>query len=179
MEKKKVIKELYQALSELGLEPELQISTKHIAEYLYKQLELLKWSITLKPSENCNKLVKLWMEADACLPESACKIEEKTDNSVNDFVDRMYELYPSRCPKRNASTGKSHKDKERIKRLLKIYTQDEIEQVIKDEIDNNYSINYMKNFSTFLNNFPTPTKTQVETPQKQNGELWINGVRYQ
>ena len=172
MEKKKVIKELHQALCELGLEPEFQISNKLIAEYLFKQLEIL--SFIHKERADA---VALSLLSETSPAKDIIKAE--TDNSVNDFVDRMYDLYPSRCPKRNASTGKSHKDKDRIKRLLKIYTQEEIEQVIKDEVDNNYSINYMKNFSTFLNNFPTPTKTQVETPQKQNGELWINGVRYQ
>ena len=172
MEKKKVIKELQQALSELGLEPELQISTKLIAEYLFKQLELISWVHKEKADT-----VALSLLSETSPAKDIIKAE--TDNSVNDFVDRMYDLYPSRCPKRNASTGKSHKDKERIKRLLKIYTQEEIEQVIKDEVDNNFGVNYMKNFSTFLNNFPEPTKTQVETPQNTSGELWINGVKYQ
>lgn len=172
MEKKKIIKELSKVLSELGLESELQMQSKQIAEYLFKQLEIISWVHKEKADA-----VALSLLVETSPAKDIIKAE--TDNSVNDFVDRMYDLYPSRCPKRNASTGKSHKDKERIKRLLKIYTQEEIEQVIKDEVDNNYSINYMKNFSTFLNNFPEPTKKQVETPQKQNGELWINGVCYQ
>ena len=172
MEKKKIIKELSKVLSELGLESELQMQSKQIAEYLFKQLELISWVHKEKADT-----VALSLLSETSPAKDIIKAE--TDNSVNEFVDRMYDLYPSRCPKRNSSTGKSHKDKDRIKRLLKIYTQEEIEQVIKDEVDNNYSINYMKNFSTFLNNFPTPTKTQVETPQNTSGELWINGVRYQ
>ena len=35
------------------------------------------------------------------------------------FIDRMYSLYPTKCPKRGTSLGKSHKDKQRIKKLLK------------------------------------------------------------
>lgn len=172
MEKKKVIKELSQIVSVLGLESELQMQSKLIAEYLFKQLEILTFVHKGKADAAALSLL---------IETSPAKdiIKAEADNSVNDFVDEMYDLYPSKCPKRNASTGKSHKDKDRIKRLLKIYTQDEIEKVIRDEVDNNFGVNYMKNFSTFLNNFPEPTKTQVETPQKQNGELWINGVRYQ
>lgn len=173
MEKKKVIKEFSSVISTLNLESELSLPAKVLAEFLFKQLEILPL-IHRERAEIA--AMALYGHNPLPIPETH---KEESNNTVNDFVDRMYEIYPARCPKRNASTGKSHKDKERIKRLLKIYTQEEIEQVIKDEVDNNYSINYMKNFSTFLNNFPAPTKTQVETPQKQNDELWINGVRYQ
>ena len=105
-------------------------------------------------------------------------IECASVDDVNKFVDEMYDIYPQRCPKRNASTGKSRKDKDRIKRLLKIYTQDEIEKVIRDEVDNNYGVNYMKNFSTFLNNFPEPPTETPKVETKVN-KLIINGVKYQ
>lgn len=177
MEKKKVIKELSNTIIALGLDTILEYPAKVIASYIYKDLERLKWFNTAKAVHNCSELVKLYTDADICIPDSAWEIKEK-QNSVNDFVDRMYEIYPARCPKRNASTGKSHKDKDRIKRLLKIYTQDEIEKVIRDEVDNNFGVNYMKNFSTFLNNFPAP---QTETPKVETkvNELIINGVKYQ
>ena len=79
-----------------------------------------------------------------------------TSDSVDEFIDRMYKLYPSHCPKRNASLGKTKKDKERIKRLLKVYSMEEIERVIKNEIETKQGKAYMQNFSTFLNNFPDP-----------------------
>lgn len=82
--------------------------------------------------------------------------EPKQD--VKDFVDRMYKLYPTRCPVRNTTLGKSHKDKERIKRLLKTYSQEDIERVIRHEVDEKYGKSYMQNFSTFLNNFPDPSE---------------------
>lgn len=82
--------------------------------------------------------------------------EPKQD--VKDFVDRMYKLYPTRCPVRNTTLGKSHKDKERIKRLLKTYSQEDIERVIRHEVDEKYGKSYMSNFSTFLNNFPDPSE---------------------
>lgn len=81
----------------------------------------------------------------------------KPDVSEEDeFVERMYSLYPSRCPKRATSLGKTKKDKERIRKLLKCYSMEEIERVFKHEIEEKYEKQYMQNFSTFLNNFPDP-----------------------
>lgn len=77
-------------------------------------------------------------------------------DGVDDFIDRMYAIYPPRCPKRNASLGKTRKDKERIGKLLKTYSMEEIEKVFKHEIEEKYEKQYMQNFSTFLNNFPDP-----------------------
>lgn len=88
----------------------------------------------------------------------------KPDVSEEDeFIERMYSLYPSRCPKRNASLGKTKKDKERIRRLLKCYSMEEIERVFKHEIEEKYEKQYMQNFSTFLNNFPDPNVLEQET----------------
>ena len=72
------------------------------------------------------------------------------------FIDRMYSLYPTKCPKRGTSLGKSHKDKQRIKKLLKTYSMEQIELVFKHEIEEKLGKQYMQNFSTFLNNFPDP-----------------------
>lgn len=84
--------------------------------------------------------------------------KKKADNDVDDFVDRMYALYPAKCPKRGKSLGKSQKDKGRIKSLLKTYSKSDIEFVIRYEIEQKYNKAYMSNFSTFLNNFPDPTQ---------------------
>ena len=84
---------------------------------------------------------------------------KKDDNAdVNAFVDRMYALYPAKCPKRGTSLGKSQKDKDRIKQLMKKYSKDAIEFVIRNEVNQKYNKSFMSNFSTFLNNFPDPTQ---------------------
>lgn len=103
----------------------------------------------------------------------------KKDDDVA-FVDMIYSMYPTRCPKRNASLGKSRKDKVRIKRLLKTYTREEIEQVVRLEVEANYGVNYMKNFSTFLNNFPEPSNYAVKTVTQATSSdtLIINGQVY-
>ena len=115
----------------------------------------------------------------------------KPDVSEEDeFVERMYSLYPSRCPKRATSLGKTKKDKERIRKLLKCYSMDEIERVFKHEIDEKYEKQYMQNFSTFLNNFPDPNSldngnlfgvlvTEEPNSYKQfNGSINIGGQIY-
>ena len=94
------------------------------------------------------------------LRDSIIEKEEKKNDSNNDeeFVEQMYKLYPSKCPKRQSSLGKTQKDKDRIRKLLKKYSKEDIERVIRNEIDTKYGIAYMQNFSTFLNNFPDPTQ---------------------
>ena len=173
MEKKKVIKELARAINALDLGIEFNHDAKVIAEYLFKQLDILKWAQQHVYKADVAAMDMCSEPTDLHLPLECANVDD-----VNDFVDEMYDLYPSKCPKRNTSTGKSRKDKDRIKRLLKTYTREQIEQVIRAEVDNNYGVNYMKNFSTFLNNFPEP---QSETPkvESKKDELWINGVKYQ
>ena len=84
--------------------------------------------------------------------------KKKADADADEFVDRMYALYPAKCPKRGTSLGKTQKDKGRIKSLLKTYSESDIEFVIRWEIEQKYGKAYMSNFSTFLNNFPDPTQ---------------------
>ena len=120
--------------------------------------------------------------------------KEKEDNKLSskkneedDFVERMYKMYPTKCPKRGASLGKSQKDKERIRKLLKTYTMEDIEHVFKREIDEKYDKHYMQNLSTFLNNFPDPHSEQGSLfvgvdvgcgADKTEEHLFINGVIY-
>ena len=96
--------------------------------------------------------------------KSFSKKDANTD--VDEFVDRMYALYPAKCPKRGAYLGKSQKDKAKIKSLLKTYSESDIEFVIRWEIEQKYNKAYMLNFSTFLNNFPDPT--QIDGYNKLN-----------
>ena len=118
------------------------------------------------------------MEVNKCKPD----VSEE-----DEFVERMYSLYPSRCPKRATSLGKTKKDKERIRKLLKCYSMEEIERVFKHEIEEKYEKQYMQNFSTFLNNFPDPNALEcetlfsnVETPSEESrcNNLIINGILY-
>lgn len=115
-------------------------------------------------------------------PKKEKKGKEKDElfEDNDDFVEMIYSLYPTKCPKRGASLGKSTKDKDRIKKLLKKYTKVQIEMVVRKEIGDKYGISYMQNFSTFLNNFPDPSTMEdhsKEHPKKEQ-DLVINGVTY-
>lgn len=117
-----------------------EIVNKHSLD---KDFNLPNCAITEYLMDSLNSLMKV----NRLKPQS---------DGVDDFIDRMYLIYPTRCPKRNASLGKTKKDKDRIRKLLKFYSMDEIERVFKHEIEEKYEKQYMQNFSTFLNNFPDP-----------------------
>ena len=118
------------------------------------------------------------------------KTEPKEDNAepnnnqlIDDFVDKIYKLYPTTCPMRNSPLGKSSKDKERIRRLLKSYSMADIERVVRNEVETKFGKAYMQNFATFLNNFPDPTLIggNGNGGGVENGDgkkMIINGVEY-
>ena len=70
-------------------------------------------------------------------------------------IDEIYKLYPSKCVVQNRSLGKTSKNKDQIKKLLKDRPVEELTSIInryiseckKDQV-------YMMNFKTFLNNLP-------------------------
>lgn len=97
------------------------------------------------------------------------KEEKEYKEKVDEFVDRIYAMYPSTCPVRHTRLGKSHADKKKIKNLLKQYSREEIEKVVKQEVSEKYGKSMMQNFPTFLNHFPDPndmfTKTGYGYPQ--------------
>lgn len=115
-------------------------------------------------------------------PKKEKKSKEKDElfEDNDDFVEMIYSLYPTKCPKRGASLGKSTKDKDRIRKLLKKYTMTQIEMVVRKEIEDKYGISYMQNFSTFLNNFPDPTIMEDHSKEhsKKEQDFVYNGVIY-
>ena len=175
MDKKKITTRLIQFANETGLSDDLNMSADNIAEYLYKHISVLAWLRDVK-------VVKQASQQELNLDCDTANKVITIDNGVDEFVDKMYALYPTKCPKRNASLGKSRKDKVKIKRLLKTYSQEEIERVIRREVDSNYGINYMKNFSTFLNNFPDPNEGYTTEPTASGGQasdkVIIGGIEY-
>ena len=102
----------------------------------------------------------------------------------NKQVNELYDMYPSKCPKRNVSLGKSFKDKDRIKKLLKTHSYEMLKFTIEREISEKYNKSYMANFSTFLNNLPDygfdeKLKNQVDDKsEKINESIEIDGVTY-
>lgn len=177
MNKDKMIRDLVTCVRRMALQDEIKYSEHDIAEYMYSCLKQLKAvSAFVIPQENVIDIT----ENVVVVEDGTIAFTSTNKDDYTEFIEEMYKLYPAKCPKRNTSLGKSHKDKERIRRLLKIYSKEQIEQVIRNEVDSNYGVNYMKNFSTFLNNFPEPI-TVIEHPITQtttSDTLVINGTVY-
>ena len=153
MDKKEVIRSLLEVVDKFDLATMAGVKNEALAGYMY-----------------------------ACV-ESLSKVNgvRVDDSDVEEFIDRMYALYPAKCPKRGTSLGKSYKDKDRIRKLLKRYSFEEIERVIQHEVESKYEKSYMQNFSTFLNNFPDPetvAEPSVETSLQQGQVLIIDGQEY-
>lgn len=125
---KQFIDDLATLIGGYGLPSELNLEDRVIAEYL------------------CDNIITL----------SKVKSVKTNDNSDDNFIEYIYAMYPTKCPMRNTSLGKSHKDKDRIKKLLKMYTKEQIVSVVENEVSSKLGKQYMQNFSTFLNNFPDP-----------------------
>ncbi len=78
-------------------------------------------------------------------------------------IDKIYNLYPAKCPFRNVSTGKTKKNKDKIKSLLNDYTVEELETTIKTYVSECVqSKTYFKNFTTLLNNLPDYSQSEQE-----------------
>ena len=120
------------------------------------------------------------MSLDEPKKEKKSKEKDELFEDNDDFVEMIYSLYPTKCPKRGTSLGKSTKDKDRIRKLLKNYTKEQIEMVVRKEIGDKYGISYMQNFSTFLNNFPDPTIMEDHSKEhsKKEKDFVYNGVIY-
>lgn len=96
--------------------------------------------------------------------------EKPTQRIFNKDIDEIYKAYPSRCPIQNRSLGKSHKDKDKIKALLKHNTKDELLKTIELYISDCKNTGaYVKNLTTFLNNLPDTEslKEQIKHPINQ------------
>lgn len=153
MDKKEVIKSLLEVVDKFDLATIAGVKNEALAAYMYACVE------------NLSKV-------------NGVRVD---DSDVEEFIDRMYALYPAKCPKRGTSLGKSYKDKDRIRKLLKRYSFEEIERVIQHEVESKYDISYMQNFATFLNNFPDPetvAEPSVETSLQQGQVLIIDGQEY-
>src|SRR5574344_751308 len=108
----------------------------------------VKSALTININQPCEKV-----QGSIEFNDNILNIDTNIDNNKEDidksiskkveeeFIERMYLLYPSKCPKRNTSLNKSYKDKERIRKLLKIYSMDDIEKVITYEVNEKYNKN--------------------------------------
>jgi len=85
-------------------------------------------------------------------------------------VEEVYKRYPDRCPVRNAPSGKNSKCKDKIVKLMELFSAHVIVKSIDSYINDcvNHKI-YIKNFLTYLNSFEP---VAVEEPK--NSEDIVN-----
>jgi len=85
-----------------------------------------------------------------------------------DAVERIYAIYPTKCPVRKQPTGKSAKDKDKIARLLATMSEQQLTQTITRYVDDCRKTGaYLKNFSTLLNNLPDYSEPEQQAPPKE------------
>lgn len=85
------------------------------------------------------------------------KVKESKVNyiTLNHQIDEIYNLYPGKCPIASRPTGKSTKDKTRIKNMLEEKGFDNLKNIIEQYVKQCFESKcYIKNFATFLNNLP-------------------------
>ena len=115
-------------------------------------------------------------DCEQILAKAEAEVDAKAVAASSADVEMVYQAYPGKCPVRGAATGKTSKNKDQIKRLLKDHSVSDllytIERYVDDCIQNQV---YMKNFGTFLNQLPdfseddifsTSTKPDARKPQE-------------
>ena len=88
-----------------------------------------------------------------------------------EVIDRLYAIYPGKSETRDGmrSTGKCSKDKHRLAILLRTHTPEQIERTIRNYIEEQGG-KYLKNFSTFLNNFPEDEGGDTALPPQSGSQ---------
>jgi hypothetical protein len=95
--------------------------------------------------------------------------EETRQEEKNEVIEKIYKLYPSKCPISNRATSKSSRDKEKIKKLLQRTSKEILEETIQCYIQScKDTATFIKNFSTFLNNIPDLQELKASMKDKKS-----------
>lgn len=148
----------------------------------------LKDKLSCNDSEGFERLIKGFERLSKIEVEVEDEIEEEYKEKD---IDYLYSLYPSKCPVRNASTGKASSNKKAIEKHLKSISKEELEKTIKRYISECVSSKtYLKNFGTFLNNLPDYSDNKPTQPKlnltfplgrfktKEEFDQWEKSVRW-
>lgn len=92
-------------------------------------------------------------------------------DGVSDSVERLYNLYPTKCPISNRRTEKGKDSKQIIARLLKSRTEENIAKLINKYLsDCIESKTYIANFATMLRKIESGKLDDLELPYEQKPE---------
>ena len=106
------------------------------------------------------------------------KKKKKKDILYSPEVEELYDMYPSRCPLRNTETGKRTKCKNSLVKLLKERSFEDLKRNMQKYLDDTFNKHYLKDFQTFLNNYPDYPADEL-FPEQEGSEDWIDGRRPQ
>lgn len=119
------------------------------------------------------------VEEDSLFPnveKEKKKIPQKKKSSDED-VEKLYSLYPAKCPVRDSYTHKSEKCKAKIKSLLTKHKAEELEAIMRRYVEETYGKHYLKDFMSFLNNLPDYSDAP-SGPKKEIPSWAKEGERY-
>jgi len=156
-------KETYIILPSFLKNQNLNPNMKLGAERIYNDLpNWLKDSILANPSKGFESLRNGMLNMNRI--EVEVEVEGKGTVVPQEDIEKVYAAYPAKCHS-GRTTGKSDSDKKKIHSLLQRKPVDKVIEIIKWYIsDSQKNDSYIKNFSTFLNNFPD--ESQITTVQQ-------------
>lgn len=114
----------------------------------------------------------------AVMDATAPKEKAESPRPDPEVVERIYKVYPTKCPVSGRPLGKCSKNKKQIETLLKTRTPEDIELTIREYIVEckNHGV-YLKNFGTLLGQFPDKKPapqaqpTPPPAPEKASPEM--------
>lgn len=129
--------------------------------------------IELAEEENGTSQISTTIPSGKTSGKSTEEILKKNAGVINE----IYALYPAKTNTRDGvrSTGKCSKDKYRIASLLRDHTPEQIKRSITKYVEEQGG-EYLKNFSTFLNNIPEYEDDMVlplPVGERVTGQDWI------
>lgn len=102
---------------------------------------------------------------------------DKKEKNEEEIIKEIYKLYPSTCPIKGNSNGKTKKNKDKIKSILK--SKEETVESLKAKIerytrDCKNTKTYFMNFGTFLNNLPDYSEEEKKEELKKDSpyDFW-------
>jgi predicted phage replisome organizer len=95
-------------------------------------------------------------------------------------IEEIYNLYPSVCPIKKSSTNKCKKNKDQILKLLKEKEKGDIIKTINEYIEDcEKNKIWIKNFSTFLNQFPERENYDIKNMSVEEVEKLLDEGKIQ
>lgn len=140
-------------------------AVRTLLKQMERELAILNYLLASLIGLKTDDSADYWLElANRFVDEHGCHsnpisgstaLADPKKQAIEEAVEEIYSMYPTKCPQRGVATGKCGKDKARIRTLLKSKTKEEIVASISQYLDDcKASGQYLKNFGTLLNNLP-------------------------